>query len=573
MLRSRLLPVAAGVTLALAALLAIDVRSADSASGETEDLRKIEEAFRYITQAYVERVDSAQLAEDAIEGMLAGLDPHSVYISADEMRSVRESFNASFEGIGIYYEFVPGREGRDTLVVLMPIAGGPSDEAGLMAGDRIVQIDDTTSVGLDTELVQRYLKGPRGTQVRLVVERPGYSAPLRFTITRDRIPLHTVIASYMVDEQTGYVRLQRFARTSHDEVRQAIETLQRQGMQRLVFDLRGNAGGLLDQAYEIADEFLPAGDMIVYTDSRHPSNRRQYRATAGGVFERGAVIVLVDENSASASEIVAGALQDHDRGLLVGRRTFGKGLVQQQFPMTDGSVLQMTVSRYYTPSGRLIQTPYHVGDDEESYFAAKTAIREAVEDALAPNGGMVDGGRFRGADVPDSLVFRTDGGRTVYGGGGILPDYLVRQDTLPPALRTVIGRNLDDQFARAFAERPGFRAQWEGQREAFLRQFRLGDDGFDAFLDFAGTHGTPVVAVRPPTASVSSDTAAVGREAILVRSEAQAARAEIETRIVAFLARRLFDAEAFYPVIGRTDPVLREALRQWDAAVALASRR
>ena len=200
-------------------------------------------------------------------------------------------------------------------------------------------------------------------------------------------------------------------------------------MERLILDLRGNAGGLLEQAYAIADEFLGAGEMIVYTDSRHASNRRQYRATAGGIYENEPVIVLVDENSASASEIVAGALQDHDRAYLIGRRTFGKGLVQQQFPMTDGSVLQMTVSRYYTPSGRLIQTPYEVGGGDEAYYEAKVAIRDAVENQLAPRGGKVDAGAF-GADVPDSLRFQTAGGRTVYGGGGVLPDFIVRRDTL-----------------------------------------------------------------------------------------------------------------------------------------------
>ena len=561
MLRSRYLPVFAGAAIALA-LLVGKVRDADSASDDTQQLRKIEEAYRYITQAYVDRVDSSKLAEDAIEGMLAGLDPHSVYISTAEMRSVRESFNASFEGIGIYYEFVEGRGDRDTLVVLMPIAGGPSDEAGLMAGDRILEIGDTTAVGFDTELVQRYLKGPRGTSVGLVVKRPGYREPLRFSITRDQIPLHTVIASYMVDERTGYVRLQRFARTSHDEVRDAIETLRRQGMERLVFDLRGNAGGLLDQAYEIADEFLPAGDMIVYTNSRHPENRRQYRATRGGAFESDPVIVLIDENSASASEIVAGALQDHDRGFLVGRRTFGKGLVQQQFPLSDGSVLQMTVSQYFTPSGRLIQTPYDIGEDEEAYFATKTRIREAVEQRVAPNGGLVDGGALRG-DVPDSLVFQTDGGRTVYGGGGILPDFLVVQDSLPPALRTVIGRSLDDQFARQFVDRPGFRQEWTDRRTEFVRSFRLDDAGFAAFLAFADAHGVPVVDRRPS----STD------EAVLVRSEAEAARAQIQTRIKAFMARRLYDAEAFYPVVGSMDPVLIEALRLWDQADALVARR
>ncbi len=543
--------------LALGLALGVQVRDAVSASDDTESLRKIEEAYEYITRSYVERVDSAQLAEDAIDGMLAGLDPHSVYISASDMSNVRDSFNGSFQGIGIYYEFVPGVEDRDTLVVLMPIAGGPSDEAGLQAGDRIVQIDDTTAIGLDTDRVQHYLKGPRGTTVRLVVARPGYREPLSFTLTRAEIPLNTVIATYMIDEETGYIRLQRFARTSAQEVRTAIDDLRRQGMTRLVFDLRDDAGGLLDQAYEIADEFLPDGDMIVYTDSRHPNNRRQYRATAGGHFETGSVMVLVNENSASASEIVAGALQDHDRAFLVGRRTFGKGLVQQQFPMSDGSVLQMTVSRYFTPSGRLIQTPYTNGEGEEAYFEAKRALRAAVEDVVAPQGGLVDSGRLRG-DVPDSLVFRTDGGRTVYGGGGVLPDFIVNVDSISAPVRTVIGRNLDNDFARVRIEQLGdsFRQSWAGRESEFVRNYRVDDPTFEAFLSYAQAHGVPVVAVRTPTSG----------DSVLVRSEVAASRTEIATRIKAFMARRLFDADSFYPVVGQIDPVILAAMAQWQQA-------
>ena len=549
--------------LAVGLALGVQVRDVVSASDDAESLRKIEEAYEYITRSYVERVDSAQLAEDAIDGMLAGLDPHSVYITAAEMNDVRESFNGSFQGIGIYYEFVPGAEDRDTLVVLMPIAGGPSDEAGLMAGDRIVQIGDTTAVGLDTEKVQHYLKGPRGTQVRLVVERPGYTEPLRFTLTRDEIPLNTVIAHYMIDDETGYIRLQRFARTSAQEVRAAIDDLRGRGMERLVFDLRDNAGGLLDQAYEISDEFLPAGDMIVYTDSRHPNNRRQYRATAGGHFETEPVMVLVNENSASASEIVAGALQDHDRAFLVGRRSFGKGLVQQQFPMSDGSVLQMTVSRYFTPSGRLIQTPYANGEGEEAYFEAKRALRAAVEDVLAPQGGLVDSPRLRG-DVPDSLVFQTDGGRTVYGGGGVLPDFIVPLDSVAAPVRTVIGKNLDNDFARVRIEQLGdaFRRTWAGREDEFVRSFQIDDATFEAFLTYADGHGAPVVSRRP----AAGDTTAT--ESVLVRSEVAASRREIATRIKAFMARRLFEAEAFYPVVGQIDPVLTAAMAQWQTASA-----
>ncbi len=560
MLRSRFAPILGAGALAAALLVGVQVQDAVSGSEDVEQLRKIEEAYEYITRSYVEEVDSSELAEAAIEGMLADLDPHSIYISTDEMRRVRESFNATFDGIGIYFEFVEAGD-ADTLVVLMPIAGGPSDEAGLHAGDRIVEIDGETAIGIDTEGVQSRLKGPRGTTVDIVIERPGYSEKLAYTITRDRIPLDTVIASYMVDDRTGLIKLQRFARTSHDEVRDAIRALKRQGMERLVFDLRGNAGGLLEQAYAIADEFLSSGEMIVYTDSRHASNRRQYRATSGGIFEDAPVIVLVDENSASASEIVAGALQDHDRGYLVGRRTFGKGLVQQQFPMSDGSVLQMTVSRYFTPSGRLIQTPYEVGEGDDAYFETKRDLRGTVEGRLSETGGAVDS-RVFGESIPDSLTFRTAGGRTVFGGGGILPDYLVARDSLSPALRTVIGQRLDDFFAREEVERRGeaFRTSWDGRQRAFTTEFQLTDADFERFLRFAESQGTPVVATRPED----------GDEDVIVRSEALAVRQDIETRIRAFIARRLYDVGAFYPVVGQLDPALREAMRHWDDAVTLA---
>ena len=551
---------AAGI-LAVGLLLGVQVRDVFSSSDDTQQFRKIEEAYTYITRSYAERVDSAQLAEDAIEGMLAGLDPHSIYISTDDMRRVRESFDASFDGIGIYYEFVEGAAGRDTLVVLMPITGGPSDEAGLQAGDRIIQIGDTTAVGFDTDLVQRHLKGPKGTSVDITVKRPGYDELLEFTIRRDKIPLNTVTATYMVDGSTGYIRLQRFARTSAEEIRDAIASLKRQGMERLVLDLRDNAGGFLDQAVAISDEFLPAGDKIVYTDSRHPNNRREYRAERGGVFETGPVIVLINDYSASASEIVAGALQDHDRALLVGRRSFGKGLVQQQFPLSDGSVLQMTVSKYYTPSGRLIQTPFELGDDELAYEESKWAIREAVENRLAPNGGLVDADAL-GAGIPDSLVFETDTGRHVYGGGGILPDYIVPFDTLAPAMRVVIGKNLDNEFARVRLEELGesFRAQWEGREAEFIRTYKVDDATWDAFLTYADGHGAPVVATREEGAT----------ETVLVRSEVNAKRGDIETRIKAFMARRLYNAEAWYPVIGQMDPVLQDAMRLWDNARSLA---
>lgn len=566
-LKRSTLGLAAGALL-LGILLGIQARDAFSGDEGFGSLRKIEEAFAYITRNYVERVDAAQLSKDAIEGMLHGLDPHSIYIDASDMKRVRENFDASFEGIGIYYEFIEGAEGADTLAVLMPIAGGPSEEAGLLAGDRIVAVDDTTAIGWQTAEVEKYLKGPKGTKVRVEVRRPGYERPLRFSITRDAIPLHTVVAAHMIDERTGYIKLQRFARTSHEEFLQAVRELKAQGMERLVFDLRDNAGGLMEMAIRISDEFLPSGNMVVYTQSRHPDFNRQYRARAGGTLETHPVIVLVNENSASASEIVAGAVQDHDRALVVGRRTFGKGLVQQQFALSDGSVLQMTISRYYTPAGRLIQTPYANGEDERDYYASKLDLVRHDRELLRQGGAAAGEGVLPAetllGDAPDSLRYQTSAGRTVYGGGGILPDFLVRPDTVSRALRTVIGRNLDSEFARAYLDGDGasLRARWAGQQRAFVRDYELPEEAFGAFLAFAEEHGVRV-AEAPPEEDDEAE--------VLVRADLAEARPFIETRIKAYLARRLFDIEAFYPVVQAIDPTLQAAMGLWPQAQELAA--
>lgn len=548
--------------LAIGFLLGTQVREAVSSDTQTENFRKVQEAFQFISRNYVEPVDTAQLAEDAIRGMLDGLDPHSIFVSSEEMRRVRENFEASFEGVGIQYEFVSGAEGRDTLVVLMPIAGGPSEEAGLLPGDRIVSVGDTTAIGWSQADVERYLKGPKGTQVQVEVRRRGEPRPLNFTITRDTIPLNTVMAAHMVDDRTGYIRLTRFARTSHDEFMAAMRDLQAQGMERLVFDLRDNAGGLMEMAVRITDEFLPAGDMIVYTQSQRGAYNQQFRARSGGAFETQPVIVLVNEYSASASEIVAGALQDHDRALVVGRRTFGKGLVQQQFPLFDGSVLQMTISQYYTPAGRLIQTPYERGQGERAYYESKAEIMRDDVERLAMLHGAVRASEMV-VDAPDSLTFRTDGGRSVYGGGGILPDWIVPADTARAALRTVIGRNLDSEFVREYLDGPGnrLRAAWP-DRQAFIRDFSIDASTYDAFLRYAAENDVPVLDASPEGDDAPSF--------YLIRSELAEVRPELETRIKAFIARRLYGIDAWYPVIQQMDRSFQEAIMLWDEASTLA---
>ena len=567
-MKRRSLAFAAVTTLAVGVLLGMQARDAIGGDDAYQQLQKLEEAYSHVVRSYVERVDTSELAEDAILGMLEGLDPHSSYISGEDMARVRENFDATFEGIGIYYEFVEGKDGQDTLAVLMPIAGGPSEEAGIQAGDRIVQIDDTSAIGFQTDDVQRTLKGPKGSLVDVTVRRAGFARPITFNIRRDKIPIETVIAAHMIDERTGYIKLQRFARTSYAEFMDAMQMLQRQGMTRLVFDLRDNAGGLMDQAVRIVDEFLPAGQMIVYTESRHESFSREHFARGGGRFEQKPIIVLVNENSASASEIVAGALQDHDRALIVGRRTFGKGLVQQQFPLSDGSVLQMTVSRYLTPTGRLIQTPYVRGQGAEAYYEGKLELREGSRDSLlAITDGEIRAVRSSvfGADLPDSLRFETDGGRPVYGGGGILPDYVVPSDSMSAPVRATIRRGLDNEFARAFLDRQGeaFRETWDGRQTEFVRTWTLPDGEWDAFLAYLESHDVDIVDALP--ADVDDD------EAILTRADLAASRQEIASRLKAFVARRLYGIEAWYPVIQEEDETFQEAMRLWDEALGLAA--
>lgn len=539
----------------LGTLLGVQIGSTLSDDDSLESLRKLQNAFSVVDQHYVEEVDTSVLAEAAIEGMLRKLDPHSVYISAEAMKEVNEDFNASFDGIGIQYEFIDGPDDRDTLTVLNPLPGGPSDEAGLLSGDRIIAVDDSSTIGWKQTDVEKHLKGPRGTKVRVTVKRPGYPEPLEFVLVRDRIPLHTLDTHYMIDEQTGYIRLDRFARTTYTEFMEAMRDLKGRGMQRLVLDLRDNAGGFMDMAIRISDEFLKEGQVIVSARSRHEEFNQEALSTAGGSFEEQPVIVLINENSASASEIVAGALQDHDRALLVGRRTFGKGLVQKQYALRDGSALRLTISRFYTPSGRLIQTPYD-GQQREDYYRHKfDRIRSdrshSVEEILD--------------EVPDSLKYRTDNGRTVIAGGGILPDYIVYPDSVSAFMRVVLSRNLDNTFVRQWLDRHGQRVQeeWKGRRDAFIKEYEVDDAMYRAFLDYLGEQNVRIVSEKPAQGEDTTD-------ATFTRAEVEAERAAIKIRLKAWMAQRLFDRAAWFPIIAEMDDVLQRALQLWPSAEALA---
>ncbi len=500
-----------------------------------KELQKLEDAYLLINRQYVEEVDAKRLAEDAILAMLKDLDPHSTFIDASHFKDVRQEYEGAFGGIGIWFDIAVD----DTARVTSTLPDGPGEHVGLMPGDRMVAVDDTSIVGLNSLEIQDRIKGPVGTPVRLDVVRPGRAEPMVFTLERASIPLYSVDASYMMDAHTGYVRIGRFAMTTHREFVDHVARLKARGMERLVLDLRDNPGGIKETAVAVADELLDGDGVIVTTRGRDPRENEIDRITPGGLFTDGAVIVLVNEGSASGSEIVAGALQDHDRALVVGRRTFGKGLVQRPFQLRDGSVLQMTVARYYMPSGRLIQTPYEDGR-EEDYYSAKFADFERA--TYSPAEYL--------ADIPDSLRFETLGGRTVFGGGGVMPDQVIAPDSLSPLasapVREALQAGLPVLFARDWLEGDGrsVRDRWADDQAGFMDAFHVDDALWAQFAAWSSEHDV----VLPDDAS----------------------RDILEVVLKARIAQRLYRSEAWYPVFNRVDPTVTGALLLWDQAASLA---
>ena len=373
---------------------------------------KITQVVQYIERFYVEDQDLDQIMDKGIESMLQELDPHSVYIPKSDVQKANEPLDGSFVGVGIAFQLV-----KDTINVVEVIHGGPAEKVGLLPGDKVVKVDDNPAVGdsITNKWVYDHLRGKKNTRVKLGIKRGGTTSLINFDIQRDAVPINSVNTYFMIDKEVGYIALSRFSRTSAKEVRDAIADLKAQGMQSLVFDLRSNSGGFLDIAAEIVDEFLPADQLIVYTEGKS-HDRQVMKSTAKGSFETGRLVILIDEYSASASEIVSGAVQDHDRGIIIGRRSFGKGLVQRMFPTIDGGQVRLTTSRYYTPSGRCIQKPYN--DGLQAYY---NDIMNRYNDRE-----LMDPAKVQ---VPDSLKYYTDNKRVVYGGGGILPDIFVPIDT------------------------------------------------------------------------------------------------------------------------------------------------
>ena len=435
---------------------------------------KVDMALTYIKRAYLDPVDTDTIVEKLMHELMSSLDPHSSYIPVEDLQAVNEPLEGEFDGIGVVFNM-----STDTVVVLNTTAGGPSYKAGVLPGDRIVTVDGDTIAGrkIAQDKVVERLRGKRGTKVRLGLQRSNMEGLVEVDIVRGKIPLHSIDAAFMIRPEVGYIRLTSFARTTHKEFVEAVEKLKKEGMKSLIFDLRSNSGGFLDQAIKMTNEFLPEGALMVYTEDKYGQQQKEY-SVGGGTMTELPLVVLIDDYSASASEIVAGALQDNDRGTIVGRRSFGKGLVQSQIPLPDGSALRMTVARYYTPSGRCIQKPYDKG--EEDYMLDIVHRYE--------NGEMFSADSIR---FVDSLRFVTPKGKVVYGGGGIMPDIFVPIDTLDmtPYYYAATGLNVLYRYTLEYADR--HRKEINAIRTlADLNRFLDGDKTLlEDFVAYAETKG------------------------------------------------------------------------------------
>lgn len=519
------LPLILCIGLAAGVLIGASLTNKSGSEDISNDVQKFREVLSLVKNEYVDEAETNVLVEDAIGHMLGKLDPHSSYISAQDQVAANEDLRGNFEGIGIEFNIF-----HDTLVVVAALSGGPSESVGLRSGDKIVKVNDKiiAGVGLTTPEVPKILKGPKGTEVKIEVVRSGSNDPILFTIIRDRIPQFSVDATYMITPEIGYIKVNRFSQTTHQEVKEAIEKLKKEGMTKLVLDLQGNPGGYLDQAVSIADEFLQKGEKIVFTKGQEKKYDEDHGATAMGDFERGELIVLVNESSASASEIVAGALQDNDRALIVGRRSYGKGLVQRPFRLNDGSELRLTISRYYTPSGRSIQKPY---DDLDEY---DKDISKRYKH-----------GEFFSADsihFNDSLKFETANGRSVYGGGGIMPDYFVPLDTTITSkyFNRLFNANVLREYAFTFAEQNQSQLKEKGYNE-YLKSFEVND----AMLSRVVVMGIKNKIDPQP-------------------KDLEKNKRLFQIYLKAEIARNVWDNKSFYPIINETNEVLQQAIKLFD---------
>ncbi len=493
---------------------------------------RIEELIRYIEAKYVDEVDSEKMVEKAIQSLIKDLDPHSSYLTAEQVIEVNEQLQGNFQGIGVEFMLI-----EDTIVVMKPIEGGPSEEVGILEGDRIVEISDTIVAGNEVEIydVMRMLRGEENTKVKVGVLRDGEQEIRHFNIKRGQIPVHSVDIAKMIDEKTGYIKLNRFSATTYNEFMKGLEKLvEEHQMKDLIIDVRQNPGGYLQEATKILSQlFKEKNQLLVYTEGR-AINRNDYESTGQNFFEVNNIVVLIDEGSASASEILAGAMQDLDRGTIIGRRSFGKGLVQEQYQLNDGSALRLTVARYYTPSGRSIQRPYANNDAYDDDFEARFKRGELVD---------VDK-----IEKVDSLVYETKNGRQVYGGGGITPDVFVSLDTL----------FFDNYYIELQNHIPVFCYKYYRNHknslnsynlQSYLSDFEVSESLLGEFIDFTTT----------------KDLARQSQKLFQLKDY-------IKQDIKARIAKHLFDDEGFYAVMQKEDKMIREALKIFNSPNQLVSK-
>jgi len=489
-----------------------------------ETIQKFGTALQIIEFAYVDSTDAPDLVETAIIEMLKELDPHSAYISKEEIDRVNEPLVGSFEGIGVTFQLF-----KDTILVVAPVIGGPSDKLGIIAGDKIVKIDgeDATGEKINNKYVMDRLRGKKGTEVEVAIKRGKREGLLDFTIVRDKIPLTSIDATYMVDPKVGYIKLTRFSKTSMSEFQESITELKAEGMRDLILDLRGNSGGYLNVAIDLSDQFLSTDKLIVYTEGMR-SPKQDFSATTKGEFEEGRLIVLINEGSASASEIVSGAVQDWDRGLVVGRRSFGKGLVQRPYKLPDGSVIRLTTARYHTPTGRCIQKPYGEGVDE---------YRNDFKNRL-DHGELISSDSIQ---FPDSLKYFTPNGRIVYGGGGVMPDVFVPIDStrFSDYYIDLVRKGVFNQFTMNYLDKNRNKILKKyPDVEAFKQGFVIDDDMYGDFTEFA----------------TEEEVERKGDDEYYYPDE------NIKIQLKALLARNLWGVNAYFIMINELDDELHEAV-------------
>lgn len=528
------LPIILTVGIAAGILIGATFAGPDNTSTNfMKSVMKFREVMSLIDRSYVDQIDSDDMVETAVTKMLEDLDPHTIYVPAKDVELSNSELQREFEGVGIEFNIF-----RDTIVVLAPLSGGPSEKVGLMAGDKIITVDGETvaGIGISTRGVIDRLRGKKGTEVVVGIKRQRKTELLEFTIIRDKIPQYSVDAGYMVDDEIGYIKVSRFSMTTYDEFREKVDYLVNLGMKKLILDLQGNPGGLMDRAVKMADEMIAENAMIVSQEGKEPRANAENRAFRKGLFESGPVIVLINEGSASGSEIVAGAIQDNDRGLIVGRRSFGKGLVQSIFRLSDGSELRLTIARYYTPSGRSIQKPYVNGLSEyQNEFHERVKHGELFH---------ADSIKFN-----DSLKYQTAKGRTVYGGGGIMPDYFIPLDTANDSKYYYKMRN--NNALREYA----LNYYQKNKKSLEKMDFEEYRTGFE--ID----------------QKMVKELAKLGEQFGVPYDEEGFEKSEeiIKAIVKASIARNVWGRESYYPIINDINEIYLEALKLFDQAEELAS--